>query len=247
MEINLAPEYKMTCEDCKDLATSGAATYCFKVPANSLYLPSDYLKGNQSPEILIIAINPRGDVGSVHEKTKDDLIGFSPLKELGAKRFYSKYKGVSEYIFNNWCSADSIVAETDLYKCFSPNVEEKIKSQLIENCFPYLQKQLISLAQKLKIIICNGFVVSKTIKEKYANHLFDFVKPYDDINFSYCTLKIVDELGFNKLEVVILFIPFLSGRFPLKKEKTEKVKHIIENDILKQKFPEIAAKLKLTV
>ncbi len=244
MQETNVPQEVITCRICEDVYTVGTERYCFKVPAISTYEPYAYLKGCQTPEILIIAINPRGPIGTVHEKTKDDLINFKPSGEKQAQRFYSKYKGISQSMYNNWDSNESVVAETDLFKCFSPNVDNNIKDQLIRNCFHYLEGQVKTLSNNLKLIICNGVLVSNTIKKKYKDNLSDLVVPYNDINFSYSNFKI----GYDddkSLDAVIVFIPFLSGRFPLKKEKVEKVKYIIENDILLKKFPELSKKLKL--
>ncbi len=88
--------------------------------------------------------------------------------------------------------------------------------------------------------------MSEKIKEKFPKCLDNLTRPYSDFkSFSYCHLKITQQSGFSELNVTIIFIPFLSGRFPLKKEKVGKIKNVIEDDILKQKYPELAAKLNL--
>ncbi len=97
-EEQIVTKYKTTCDKCKDYG------YFFCSPGGE-YSSKDYLKGCQKPEILIIAINSRGDVGTPHKKSKDDLINFNPLTEhKKAQRFYSKYKGISQNLFDNWCS-----------------------------------------------------------------------------------------------------------------------------------------------
>lgn len=243
MDDNRVIDHVTTCDICKDVNTSSDKRYCFKVPSIGQYKPDEYLKGCQRPEILIIAINPRGPIGSVHEITKEQLSNFKPSGEINARRFYSKYKGISQLIYNNWCSNESVVAETDLFKCFSPKVDDSVKDQLIKNCFPYLNNQLINLSENLKIIICNGVTVSKKIKQVYKDHLVDFVTPFKDINFQYANFKVKDEHGFKNMNAIIIFLPFLSGRFPPTKERIERVRNIIDNDILKQRFPELLKKL----
>ncbi len=112
--------------------------------------------------------------------------------------------------------------------------------------FSLVERAAHNAFRQFKIIICNGVSVSQKIKENFPRCLDNFTRAYSDFkSFSYCHLKISSQSGFNGLNVTIVFIPFLSGRFPLKKEKVEKIKIVIENDILKQKYPDLAAKLKL--
>ena len=219
--------FQTICDKCKNLYNDDGKRYCFKLPiAVKRYEPYEYLKGSQNPEVLIITINPAGPVGSIHTSTKESLKSFNPIVEYS--KFYHWYNKMSPRLFLNWSNMSAqkqVVAETDLYKCHSISVDEKLKANLSENCFPFLEKQLKMHSSTLKVIICNGRIVGDKLKEKFKNNLFNEIVFHKEYNISSQDLIVKNF----KLKAKIIFCPFIQSR--LKAEKRLAIGSIIEQVI----------------
>ena len=215
--------FETTCCKCKDYG------YSFSCPK-----PNQYIKSSQTPEILIIAINPGGKVGSPHEQTLEQLIKFNPAKDTGNGGFYNWYKKTSESLYNNWINADNVIAETDLYKCFSEKVDERIKDILSKNCSEYLHQQLEALSGNLKIIICNGRFVEKKMRDYYESFFSEEISHEGDLRITSSRFKIENQIGITKLDTHIIFIPFIAGH--LKREQRRNIGIIIEKIIKKKEL-----------
>lgn len=220
-------DFHVSCDTCKELNKDEQKQYCFRLPKKfEQYYPKDYLKGSQNPMVLIISINPAGPVGTVHNYSKELLEKFNPKNEY--KRFYNWYKVMSPKLFANWSNSSThkqVVAETDLYKCFSPNVNKKLRPSLAENCFPHLYNQLKQLAGNLKVIICNGRNVGNKFIEKFRDSLSnEIIHNSEHKIFSY---------NFNNTEInintKIIFVPFIQGH--LTKNQRSEIGKVIEQVI----------------
>lgn len=115
---------------------------------------TDYIEGNPSASIWIIGLNPKGKIGHIEERTKEDFYNFSPKSH----RYFSDFKKVSPELYKSFESSNGNVAHTDIVKCFSntfpPNSSKSNAQKIINNCLPILTEQLLN--HKPKILICNG-------------------------------------------------------------------------------------------
>ncbi len=229
--------YKTTCKKCQELG------YYFCCPDGE-YLPNQYLKSSQAPQILIIALNPGGNIRSPHKQTLEQLKKFNPSNksDTGNGGFYNWYKRMSEKIYNNWISTDTVIAETDLYKCFSQKVDGNKKEKLADNCYEYLHQQLVALASNLKIIICNGRFVEKKMRDYFGKYFSEAISHESNLRITSCKFKINNEKGFDNLNIHIVFAPFIAGH--LRKEERRKIGEIIEN-IIKEKAENLSRLLNL--
>ena len=127
------------------------------------YRPDEYILGKKNSQILIIGINPKGDIGENNiEETVDDLRN-NPMKNS----YFDKIRKISEIISKN-IGVENGVAHTDLLKCFSNNFPpQKLNRgnihRIIINCRPYLIRQLEK--GSFKLVICNGFHVNWHIEQ----------------------------------------------------------------------------------
>lgn len=217
-------DYQIICNKCQNLYSEEGKTYCFKLSKNiEKYAPNKYLKGSQNPQVLIVAINPAGPVGTAHSNTLEDLANFNPSNHN--VRFYNWYKIMYPSLYANWSKNSQhiqTVAETDLYKCFSPSVNIKLKNKLIENCFPHLEAQLNELAKTLKVIIGNGRDVEKKFKKQFGNYLLNENLINSQNKISIYDL-VIDTIN---LKSKIIFCPFIQGH--LTKEKRSEIGQIIK-------------------
>ena len=123
--------------------------------------PDEYIEGPINSKIWIIGINPKGDTRTITSRSKEEFQNFDPSRYS----YFRDFKKVSESLYANWKSSSSIVAHTDLVKCFSQSFPPKIndrfvdREQIILNCKGYLLIQIIR--HKPKIIICNGTSVCR--------------------------------------------------------------------------------------
>ncbi len=136
--------------------------------------PSDYLEGKQSADIWIIGLNPKGKIGYIDSRTKEQLENF----DRECHSYFDDFRKVSQILYNNWKSSTSRIAHTDLVKCFSPtfppnlNNKSRDKETIINNCKSYLLDQI--KRSKPKIIICNGSDVCKEMINFFPPNTTDY-------------------------------------------------------------------------
>ena len=145
----------LVCDKCKEFGLGFYAEYI---------KPEQYIEGNPNAEIWIVGLNPKAEIGNFEYRTIEDFKNFNP----SSHPYFSDFKKVSNKLYENWISNKSIVAHTDLIKCFSksfpPKVEinGKLKSvkinKVVDKCIVHLYNQIKK--SKPKIIICNGSIVS---------------------------------------------------------------------------------------
>jgi uracil-DNA glycosylase len=116
--------------------------------------PIGYIEGPLQAKIWIVGLNPKGEIGTLETRTKQEFESFNPDRSS----YFRDFKKVSERLYKNWLSEKSTVAHTDLVKCYSPtfppNDDNKSKQLVIGNCKRYLFNQI--LLHKPKVLICNG-------------------------------------------------------------------------------------------
>jgi uracil-DNA glycosylase len=123
--------------------------------------PEEYIEGNPRADILIVGLNPKGELGKVEGRTKSDFENFDP----DCHPYFADFRKVSEVLYQNWKSRNSLVAHTDLVKCFSHSFPPKTlerqrgnaKNEIVGNCVGYLKRQIEVI--KPKVIVCNGSTV----------------------------------------------------------------------------------------
>jgi uracil-DNA glycosylase len=149
---------RLACDKC---AKHGLGFYATHIS------PADYIEGRHDADVWIIGLNPKGDIGVEEKRTIQDFDNFSP----SSHSYFKDFSKVSRKLYDNFNSANSRVAHTDLIKCFSPsfppvvqqNGQQKIPNVelVIKNCIEHLMEQL--RRHTPKIIICNGSPVSREI------------------------------------------------------------------------------------
>ena len=143
---------------CKKCVPYGLGFYAAHIS------PVDYIEGKLNSVVWIIGLNPKGDVGNEEKRTIQDFDNFSP----SSHSYFKDFRKVSQKLYDNFNSANSRVAHTDLIKCFSPGfppvVQDKDQQKIVDvepvikNCVVHLKEQLHR--HQPKIIICNGSPVS---------------------------------------------------------------------------------------
>ncbi len=123
--------------------------------------PIDYIEGSLQAKIWIVGLNPKGEIGTLESRTKEELQAFTPE----SSPYFKDFRKVSEKLYKNWLSENSIIAHTDLVKCYSPtfppNEKNKDKLFIVGNCKTFLFKQIQQY--KPKLLICNGTDVCNMI------------------------------------------------------------------------------------
>jgi len=140
----------LKCDRCSSLGLS--------FHAENIY-PYEYLEGKPTADIWIVGLNPKGEIGGINKRTKEDFISFDP----DCHSYFHDFKKVSKKLYSNWKSQDSKVAHTDLVKCASPSFPATGKyldqEAIVKNCKVHLLEQI--KRGKPKVIICNGSVVCR--------------------------------------------------------------------------------------
>lgn len=140
--------------------------------------PHQYIEGNPGADIWIIGLNPKSEVGTVEGRTGSEFENFDP----DCHPYFSDFKKVSGKLYQNWKSEISIVAHTDLVKCFSKSFPPKGKTkgnqgqtktdQIVNNCSEFLRKQ-IQIGTP-KVLICNGSSVCWEMMRLFPPKLKDY-------------------------------------------------------------------------
>jgi len=120
--------------------------------------PHQFIEGNPNADIWIIGLNPKNEIGTVENRTSEELRDFDP----DCHPYFSDFKKVSPKLYQNWKSEKSTIAHTDLIKCFSKTFppkhfekENKINvDQVIDHCSEHLLNQIRT--GKPRLLICNG-------------------------------------------------------------------------------------------
>jgi hypothetical protein len=135
------------------------------------YKPSDFLVGKRNSLVLIVGLNPKGNLG---ENDKLDVTELKNFFEGDIPPFLKDFRKVSEKLYELF-GKDRCVAHTDIVKCYSNKFPRKGQEVIINNCKGYLEKQIKECPPKM--IICNGAPVCKIIK--------GVIKPQTDYTTSY--------------------------------------------------------------
>jgi len=145
----------LVCDKCKEYGLGFFSTNI---------KPEQYIEGNPNADIWIVGLNPKAEIGNIERRTVEDFKKFNP----NSHPYFSDFRKVSNKLYENWIGENSIIAHTDLVKCFSKSFPPKIEingklksvniNKVLDNCVFHLHKQFIK--SKPKVIICNGSIVS---------------------------------------------------------------------------------------
>lgn len=150
--------FEMKCEKCKVLVPG----MCL----NGSYQPAEYLFGQWDAQVLIVGINPRGEIGEQGLWTEEHFRNWD-IDHSHARRYFSRFKLLFQG-FEGQINKSAGIAYTDLFKCFSKRfppegIENKkdipeIVRSMSDNCLPYFVNQ-ISKMPNLKFILGHGEIV----------------------------------------------------------------------------------------
>lgn len=128
------------------------------------YSPEEFLEGKRSSEIWIVGLNPATEVGSNGPGSKEELQSYF----VPGEKFYSYFRDfrrVSDLVYDGF-GLEGGTAHTDIVKCGSKSFPSgKAGAELVNNCSPYLKKQIISF--KPRLLICNGRPVSNYMQQQF--------------------------------------------------------------------------------
>ena len=147
----------ITCDSCKDYGLSFYSTKGI--------LPINYIEGRSDSKIWIVGLNPSGELHSSNNqenRTLEEFENFHPDDKNKKHKYFHDFKKVSLPLYKNYQSKEmSIVAHTDLVKCFSKTFppffgkkenRNKAISAIIKNCYEHLEKQI--RIHQPQMIIC---------------------------------------------------------------------------------------------
>lgn len=134
------------------------------------YSPDEFLEGKSNSKIWIIGLNPAvKDLGwnDIERGTEELSNAFDEIEKRHP--YFKNFKKVSLVLYDLFGKSEG-VAHTDLVKCSSSswppnNLKGKVANNIINNCHPYLVKQIKE--HKPRMIICNGAPVSEVIKTNF--------------------------------------------------------------------------------
>jgi uracil-DNA glycosylase len=195
-------------------------------------IPEQYIEGNPDADIWIIGLNPKADVGNVERRTVEDFKNFSP----NSHPYFSDFRKVSNELYENWIGENSIIAHTDLVKCFSKSFPPKIEingklkpvkiNKVVDNCIVHLHSQIKK--SKPKVIICNGSIVSWEVIRLFPpeSSITDF-----KTLTSYKTTINIDNIKHQLWIVLSGFIGRIDDRN--KRRLGKEIENILENENIK--------------
>lgn len=139
-----------------------------KVPYRRLYEPVEFLEGYTDSPIWVVGLNPAEKPEWQDERTVETLQTTFDKNWLN-KPYFKNLKHVSPWLYSQLGKPRG-VAHTDLVKCSSEHwpppgcSDQKAINSVVENCAPFLRKQIEKLRPQL--IICNGAEVSRFIQRE---------------------------------------------------------------------------------
>ncbi|MGD0712486.1 MAG: uracil-DNA glycosylase family protein [Bacteroidales bacterium] len=170
------------------------------------YKPEQYIYGKLNSKVLIIGLNPYGEIetNNLNETTED-------LLNRPSHQYYKNFEKVSPRIYK-YLGEDNGVICTELVKCFSKNFPPAKLSKhdlhkFICNCREYLSEQLEVL--KPKIIICNGIHVVWhieqiiPIKEEFETYYIGKKNSYEPFIFRSGFIGKIDKYAKRRLGIEI--------------------------------------------